>query len=428
MKKMKFSLLLTLALSITASIMPGTKAKAAEEPPTIQGLSAVTLDFETGEIIYAKNIDDKMYPASITKLMTALLFAENKQKTDVITYTESAYKQPAYSLRSEIYFKLKVGDTMSAADVMNAMLLFSGNDSAYMAADAVAGDSDSFIKMMNEKAKAIGMNNTNFVTANGLHDPNHYTTAYDLAILGATAYKNEWVREAMGTKEAKITLLTTGQPAYIENRNKLLGVDGNVGGKTGYTNPAGRCLVSIYERDGRKLIGVVLNAPYDETDSAVFNDMQKIIDYSYGVEKTVLKAKNSEIGTVELQYKAFKFFGPTKTIKVPYIIKDDVMYYENDINKEETKIDVKLNDIDPWKLSTDKAIGNLLVTQRPSQPTRNVSVYPTISSDALVAANKGLYIGTAIAAIAVLVILILFISMIKKGSSRRGKRSRRSYF
>lgn len=423
MKKIKFSLLLTLALSITTSIIPGTKAKAAQEPPSIKGLAAITLDYETGEIIYAKDIDEKMYPASTTKLMSAILLAENKQKTDTITYTESAYKQPAYSLRSEIYFKLKVGDTMSAADVMNAMLLFSGNDTAYMVADAVAGDSDSFIKMMNEKAKTLGMTNTNFVTANGLHDPNHYTTAYDLAILGAAAYKNEWVRESLGTKEAKITLLTTGQPAYLENRNKLLGVDGNLGGKTGYTAAAGRCLVSIYERDGRKIIGVVLNAPYDETDSAVFKDMQTIIDYSYGVEKKVLKEKNSELGTAELQYKAFKFFGPTKTIKVPYIIKNDVMYYENDINKEETKLDIKLNDLNPWKLSTDKSIGKVMITQRSSQPTRNVDIYPTISSDALSSASKGLYIVAALAGIAVLAVLVLIISLIKKGSSKRKRKS-----
>ncbi|NLZ49424.1 MAG: D-alanyl-D-alanine carboxypeptidase [Clostridiales bacterium] len=425
MKKIKFSLLLTLALSITTSIMPGTKAKAAGEPPTIQGLAAVTLDYETGEIIYAKNIDDKMYPASTTKLMTAILFAENKQKTDTITYTEDAYKQPAYSLRSEIYFNLKVGDTMSAADVMNAMLLFSGNDTAYMVADAVAGDATSFVKMMNDKAKELGMTNTNFVTANGLHDPNHYSTAYDLAILGTAAYKNEWVRESIGTKEAKITLLSTGQPAYIENRNKLLGVDGNLGGKTGYTSPAGKCLVSIYERDGRKIVGVVLKAPYDEKDTAVFNDMKKIIDYSYGVEKSVLKEKNSELGTAELQYKVFKFFGPTKTIKVPYIIKDDVTYYENDLNKEETKLNVQLNDIDPWKLSTDKSIGKLLITQRDSQPTRNVDIYPTISSDALISANKGLYIGAAVAGIAILAVLIFIIAIIKKSAS---KRRRRNYF
>ena len=421
MKKTKFSLLLTLALSIATSIMPGTKVKAAEEQPAINGLAAITLDYETGEIIYAKDIDEKMYPASTTKLMTALLLAENKEKSDSITYTESAYKQPAYSLRSNIYFNLKVGDTMSAADVMNSLLLFSGNDTAYMVADAVAGDADSFIKMMNEKAKALGMSSTNFVTANGLHDPNHYTTAYDLAILGASAYKNEWVRESMGTKEAKITLLTTGQPAYIENRNKLLGVDGNLGGKTGYTDLAGKCLVSVYERDGRKIVGVVLRAAYDENNTMVFNDMQTIIDYSYGVEKTVLKPKNTEVGTAELQYKAFKFFGPTKTIKVPYIIKNDLMYYENNINKEEIKFDVKLNDMDPWKLSEEESIGKLMISQRASQPTRNIDIYPTISSDALIAANKGLYIGGAIGAIVVLVLLVFIVSIIRRGSSRRRK-------
>ena len=134
----------------------------------------------------------------------------------------------------------------------------------------------------------------------------------------------------------------------------------------------------------------------------VFNDMQTIIDYSYGVEKTVLKPKNTEVGTAELQYKAFKFFGPTKTIKVPYIIKMILCIMKIILIKKKLNLS-KLNDMDPWKLSEEESIGKLMISQRASQPTRNIDIYPTISSDALIAANKGLYIGGAIGAIVVLV-------------------------
>ncbi|WP_139905295.1 D-alanyl-D-alanine carboxypeptidase family protein [Clostridium thermarum] len=419
MKKLKFSLLLTLALSITSSIMPSAKPLAAENPPEINGLSAITLDYETGEIIYAKNIDEKRYPASTTKLMTSLLLAENKQKSDIITYTESAYKQPEYALRTNIYFNLKVGDTFTAEDTMKALLLFSANDAAYMVADNVGGNVENFIKMMNDKAKAIGMNNSNFVTANGLHDDNHYTTAYDLALLGRAAMENPWVRETAGTKKDMITLLTTGQPAYVENRNKLVGVNGNIGGKTGYTSLAGKCLVSVYERDGRKIVGVVMKAAYDAEDTMMYKDMEAIIDYSYKVQKTVTKPKGTTIDTVTLEYKPLKFFGPKKTIEVPVVINDDVNYYENDINKSEIKYETKLNDIDPWALSQDTAIGSLVVTQRNALATKEIALYPTISASDLRAANTGFYIGVVVGAIGIIALLILLISVIRRGSRRR---------
>lgn len=419
MKKFKFSLIFTLALSISTSILPAAKTLAAENPPQINGLSAVTVDYETGEIIYAKNIDEKRFPASTTKLMTSLLLAENKEKTDTITYTESAKKQPEYSLRTNIYFSLKVGDTMSAEDVMKTLLLFSANDSAYMVADNVGGSVDGFIKMMNDKAKALGMNNSNFVTANGLHDPNHYTTAYDLSLLGRASFENPWVKEAAGTKKDMITLLTTGQPAYIENRNKLLGIDGNLGGKTGYTSQAGKCLVSVYERDGRKIVGVVMKAAYDAKDTMVFNDMQTIMDYSYKVQKSVVKQKGTTIDKVTLEYKPLKFFGPTKKIEVPVVINEDVTYYENDINKAEIKFETKLNSLDPWKLSTDASIGSLKVTQRSSLSAKEYALYSTISAKELKSQNTGLYIGVGAGAVGIFALLILLIAVIRKGSGRR---------
>ena len=159
--------------------------------PNITGKTALTIDLSSGDIIYSKNANKQIYPASITKLMTALLFAENAKPTDIIPVTESSKAQPASSLDKN-FGPVEIGDSLSGEEVMDALLLYSANDSAYMIADFVSKNSTDFIALMNEKAKNLGMNDTKFVTANGLHDENHYTTPFDLALLGKAAYANTW--------------------------------------------------------------------------------------------------------------------------------------------------------------------------------------------------------------------------------------------
>ena len=145
------------------------------------------------------------------------------------------------------FYRFTFVDRFTAKDAMDILLLYSGNDVAYMVAENVGGTKDKFINMMNEKAKALGMNNTNFVTPNGLDDntDDHYTTAYDLALLLDAAYSNDWIRETMAKKESEVKSLN-GPSAIVENRNKLIGIDGNIGGKTGYTEKSGRCLAALY--------------------------------------------------------------------------------------------------------------------------------------------------------------------------------------
>lgn len=417
MKKLKFSLLFTLALSTMSTILPSVTAKAADTPPQISGLSAITIDVKTGEIIYEKKIDEKRYPASTTKLMTALLFAENKKETDMIPYTESAKQQPQYALRTDVYKNIKIGDTMTAADVMKAMLLFSANDSAYMAADSVGGTTANFIKMMNDTAAKFGMKNTHFVTANGLHDNDHYTTPYDLTILGRKAFANEWVKKVSSTKDDMITLAATGQPAYVTNRNKNIGQDGCVAGKTGYTSQAGRCLVALYDRDGRQILGVITNDVQGATDTAVFNNMKTIIDWSYKAQKTVVKAKGTVVDHTSIEYKPLKFFGPTKKMDVDLSINNDVSYYENEVNKKELSFATKLNKIDPWNISKDKAIGSLEVKQR--EAVSQYNLYPNISTSDIIAQNKGLYIAAGVGCVAALVVIIAALLLLKKGLTRK---------
>ncbi|WP_040212141.1 D-alanyl-D-alanine carboxypeptidase family protein, partial [Clostridium polynesiense] len=283
MKYKKIIGTLILAFSFnTLTPLFSTKAQAKTDPPNIVGQYAITIDADTGEVIYSKNGDAKSYPASTTKLLTALLLAENKNKEDILKFTESALKQPDYALYRS-FGPIPLGTTMSADDVMKSLMLFSGNDIAYLIADNVAGDTSKFSDMMNAKLKEWGLNNSHFVNPNGLHHDNHYTTPFELAVITKKAYENPWVKETMAQSKATVNT-SLNKPINLENRNKNVGTDGCVAGKTGYTSPAGRSLAAVYERDGRTIIGVVMKSAYDVQDTQVFKDMKNIIDYSYAAE------------------------------------------------------------------------------------------------------------------------------------------------
>ena len=175
----------------------------------------------------------------------------------------------------------------------------------------------------------------------------------------------------MGKKTSAIKS-TNGPVATVENRNKLLGVAGNIGGKTGLHIKAGRCLVSIYERNGRHIIGVVMNSENDATDTKVFEDMQKLIDYSYAAKKDVLHKKDTAIKTVSVPYKVIPFIGPEKTVNIPLESKEDVTFYNNDV-KPQTSI--KAYSINPWKLNKDTSVGTLDLKQRDAQKSYKLISY-----------------------------------------------------
>jgi len=409
LKRRNRLILLTLIFTLVFS----TTVFAAVKPPELIGKAVISVDMDTNEIIYTKNIDNKMYPASITKLITALLLAENKKSTDNLTYTKSAKEQPAFSYNLNKH-PVAVGDTMSADNVMDGLLLFSGNDIAYMIADNVGGNTEKFAEMMNDKAASLGMKGSHFITPNGLDDENdnHYATAYDISLLGKAAYKNDWIKASMG-KKTSVIKFDNGPESTVENRNKLLGVDGNVGGKTGYTAKAERCLVSVYERKGRKIIGVVMKSENNPQDTKVFEDMTALINYSYSAQKEVLNKKYTAIKSFTVSYNVIPFIGPKRTINVPLQTKEDVSYYNNDV-KPVTSLNVA--GIHPWKLNKDTSVGTLSVSQKDSH--MRYKLYPTISKFALIKANAIIYTIAAILLIAVIVL----ISSIKKRITHRGRR------
>ena len=419
-KKFFRALTMVICLTLVMPLLNTTKVLAATEPQ-IMGVSAITMDMDTGEIIYSKNADAQRSPASTTKLLTSLLFAENANRDDLIPYTADAVAVKETALNNFIGNTAKVGDTLSADDVMNAVMVFSANDTAVMMADYVSGSVANFTNLMNEKAKELGAVNSNFVSPNGLEtDPNNHnvTTAYDLALIAKAAYQNDWVREAMGIDKTSVNL--NGHIIYIETRDKILGVDGNIGGKTGNETKAGHCFVGYYNRNGRNLITVVLGSEYGADGMNVFNDTQAIADYSYDAEKTTYKSTGDEISTVELSYKLFRFFGPTKTITAPVILDQDVEYYKNTFNDANAKIELPSTELNAWKVASNNSV-DLNFTSGNSTETVKGSI--TLSTGQIIKANFGVYILTLLVFILIIVLILVIIKLMV--NSKRRKRSRR---
>ena len=225
--------------------------------------AACVMEMETGRVLFAVNMNDRLPMASTTKVMTALLALERGSMDAMVTCSDNAFGVSGTS----IY--LSQGETLSLRDMLLGLMLASGNDAAVAIAEHVGGSVDGFLSMMNARAKAIGAYNTHFANPHGLPDENHYTTAYDLALIARTAMQNAAFRELVSTKKAQIPWAGRTHSRQLNNKNRLLtSYPGATGIKTGYTSKAGRCLVFGAARDGMELVGVVLGCGnwFDEAE------------------------------------------------------------------------------------------------------------------------------------------------------------------
>ena len=427
MKKRFFKgMVLLLCLTLLMPFISNIEAFASElQAPQIIGASAITMDMDTGEVIYSKDADVKRSPASTTKLLTSLIFAENKNKGDLISYTKDAAALTETSLGGFIPGGAKIGDTMTADDVMKAVMIYSANDCSILMADSVAGSVEAFSKMMNEKAKELGATNSNFVSPNGLEDSsnpnnNNITTAHDLALIGIAAYKNDWIRSTMALEKTPVYI--NGAKVDISTRNKNLNKDGNVGGKTGTETLAGHCFVGFYTKDNRNLVTVVLGSDYGIDGTNVFNDTKSIADYSYATTKVPYKTNGEEIGTVDLNYKLFRFFGPIKTITAPIILAQDVQYYKNDYNDSHATLSLSNTNADAWKVASNNSVD---LTFQIGSFTETVKGTIGLTTGQIFKANLPVYAAVILAFIVIVILIIIIINLIKK--SRRKNRRYRYY-
>lgn len=245
--------------------------------PIINSKAAIIFDRNSKEILYGKNENIKKPMASTTKIMTALVVIENSDLDTVIQISEKAARTGGSRLN------LKTGDKISIRDLLYGLMLKSGNDCAVALAETIGGSIEEFANLMNKKSNELNLYNTHFVFPHGLDAEEHYTTAFELAVLTDYALKNDTFSKIVGTKTINISI--NGQNRTIMNTNELLGnLSGVYGVKTGFTNGAGRCLVTSTKRDNMDIICIVLGA---DTKKDRTKDSVKLIEYTFKNYQTI---------------------------------------------------------------------------------------------------------------------------------------------
>ena len=336
--------------------------------PDISAEAAILIEIDSGEILYEKNANAPMYPASTTKIMTALLALEHLNLEDKITVPEDM--GPADG--SAMY--LLPGEVFTVRELLDGLLVKSANDAAVLLARTISGDIQSFATLMNQRAKDIGCTNTSFANPNGLHDPNHTISAHDMALIAREAMKNATFRELVS--QVNVTLDETPQTPekrYFRNTNRFLWSTSKIiynneyipikyevvdGIKTGYTEEAGNCLVSSGEKNDIRVISVVFKASgYD-----VYRDSRLLLDYGFdNFEKKTLIKKDTVLGSQPINYSSQGSleYGTKEDFVVPYL-KSSLPVYNTKIMLNDLKLPISKGDIvGKLVISNDKSTNEL---------------------------------------------------------------------
>lgn len=289
--KRKLIAIFSVIIIIISPLLSSTQAMASESKsmgknswpkgPSVSADSAIVMEASTGLILYQKNMNRQHFPASITKIMTVLLALENSSLGDIVTFSKkSVYDVEADSSRLWV----AEGEQMTMQQCLYAILLESCNDVAYGVAEHISGNITNFAKLMNEKAKSLGCKNTHFVNPHGLQNDNHYTSAYDMALITREAMKNDTFRKIFGTYTYQIPPTNLqSQSRYLHNHHKLISnqgfsYDGVIGGKTGYTSTSKYTLVTVAKRGDLELICVIMK---DDSITHEYTDTEKLFDYGF---------------------------------------------------------------------------------------------------------------------------------------------------
>jgi D-alanyl-D-alanine carboxypeptidase (penicillin-binding protein 5/6) len=281
-------------LFLTALLAASLAGAAAPPPPAIVGKSWMVVDLTSGQVLAAEKPDERIEPASLTKLMTAyLVFAALRDKKlaleQQVTVSEKAWRAPG----SRMF--IKVGTKVGVDDLIRGMEVQSGNDASVALAEAVGGSEEVFAQMMNKEAERLGMKNTSFRNATGLPDPQHYTTAQDLHLLSAALIRDFPQAYAQYYSQKEFRYNNISQP----NRNRLLWIDPSVDGvKTGHTDTAGYCLIASSKRGERRMLSVLLGST---SESARAQESLKLLNWGFQFfEDVKLHGANQEVKSLEV--------------------------------------------------------------------------------------------------------------------------------
>jgi len=349
-------------ISIFINIILFTKPVQASTPPnfTIDSEGAVLMDFKTGKVLYGKNENKKLYPASTTKILTAVLAIERCKPSDKITASHNAVMSlpSGYSNAA-----IQPGETLTFQELLDMFLIHSANEIGTIFAEHISGTVENFATLMNEKATSLGCKNTNFTNPSGIHDTEHYTTAYDMALIAQYCMKNETFRNTVSKSSCTIEPTEKYEKRYFRNTNDLLNKTTDyyyeyaIGIKTGYTSQAKRCLVGAAAKDGLELITVVLGAQPTMTDTR-YIDTINLFEYGFSNYKT------QKIATKNTIVKEIKVGNATKeTENVSLLIKNDLTaLMPTNMNLSDLKPSIKTNEIIEAPISEGSTLGKITYT------------------------------------------------------------------
>lgn len=402
----------TVYTDVTPAIL--SPVNTPEINSTIYSTGAVLLESSTGKMLYGKNENQKLYPASTTKILTAILAIENCSLTEKLTASNTAITAipSGYSNAA-----IQPGETLTAQELLELFLIHSANEVGYIFAEHISGNIEDFATLMNKKATELGCKNTHFTNPSGLHDTNHYSTAYDMALIARYCMKNETFRSIVSKTSCTIEATDKYQERYFKNTNDLINPSSKyyyeyaIGIKTGFTSQAKNCLISASKKDGLELIAVTLGAEATEDGkSGRYMDSINLFNYGFSNYKT------QEIATASTVIDNITIDNATKDTKnLSLLLKDSITALTPtnlDLNKLNYSIDLNEN------ISAPIAEGDKL-----GKITYNIDG-TTYSSDLIAnhsveESNNSLIILQVILAIIVILILFKLFSSKKKSSKRK---------
>ena len=419
MKKLRILIFATIMLAI---LFIGNQALAVETNLEINSPSAYLIESKTGRVLYEKNANEKMYPASTTKIMTAILTLENVndlQEKATVSY-ENVFTVPAgYSVDT-----LKVGEELTIEELLYALLVKSSNEAANVLADYIAGSTESFATMMNSKAVELGCTGTNFVNPNGIQDENHYSTAHDLALMSQYAMKNSTFRKMVNTvshtlpatnkyDRADRNLGTTNDLINKKSKNYY---EYAIGIKTGYTTQAKNCLVAGANKNGVELIAVLLGA--SKTDESGYSirdkDAKTLFEYVYNnfTNKEMSKANETIVGKTNIK----KATRETKNLEL-MTDKDINILVTNDKENENIEGKIELNENLKAPIAKNTIVGTITYEANNIEYKANLIAAEDVQKSNIIIAILGV----------ILALVILFIIYIFMEKSRRKHKKNKKY-
>ena len=359
---------------LLCAAVPPPLARAAQ-PPEVLGEAAVLMDCTTGKVLYEKNSRERLYPASITKLMTGLLTAENTQMTDVVTFSHEA----VYGIEpGSSHIAVQEGEQLTVEQCLYGLFLQSANEVAAGLAEHISGTQAAFAQKMTARAKELGCTDTNFVNPHGLHNDDHYTTAYDMALIAREVQTHDELMTIMGTVSYEIppTNVQT-ETRYIHAQNQMIkppsiyAYDYCLGGKNGFTNEALNTLVTFAEKDGVRLLCVVLK----ENGANAYVDSINLFDYGFANYQTATVFQGSEFSlTLPVQQ---TYEGKTVSVgEVQLVTNGDLkLTYPKDAGSVTLERQVNCPEVLEAPLSADTAVGTLDLYQN-KELVGSLSLYP----------------------------------------------------